>query len=1090
METTNKKKYIIAIGASAGGLEAISAFFDHTPLDAVSYIVIQHLSPEFKSQMAQILAPHSKLEVIDVTDHIKVAPNKVYLIPNTKFMVIKDGLLELSEKADQNRPHLTIDHFFKSLAKERGYEAIGVILSGTGQDGSKGIKAIKDAGGMIIVQSPENALQGGMPSAAIATGCADMILPAEAMPMAIENYVKSGVIERKNDKQKDITERDLLGIFDLIKRSLPLDFSDYKRPTILRRIQRRMDLLNIPNPDTYYEFLKSNAEEIGLLANDFLISVTAFFRDPEAFKVVEETVIPDIIKRKNSGDVLKIWVAGCATGEEAYSLAILIQEYLNREKLTLDVKIFATDISKTALSTASKGIYSNEIEKSITEKRLHEFFTEEAAGWKIAHQIRRMLIFAEHDLVKNPPYCDIDLISCRNLLIYLNPVLQKKVFAMMHFGLKKSGYLFLGPSENATVLKENFNEISNKWNILKSNKKSQSIRFDAFSSPVFEQIKATPFEPGQKTDKAASKQSSSDEFNTAILEESGFNGVCTDEYLQVVRSFGNTTPYLKTENFNFDLNDLLPKSVSVIFKAAAYEALKYDKKIVLNGIVFDHSKGSHRLANITIKPYIWTKNADKQLLILFRESSDMEHTPISLSPQEVSQLTANHVVNIEKELAEAKYNLMVANDRIEASNENMQSFNEELQSANEEMQSANEELQSTNEELQSVNEELQTINKEHQITNTELTESNDDLNNYFRSNVNGQLFVDRNLLLKKFSPGAVKHINIRESDIGRPLSNITTNIKFDSLIENIDKVIHTGDTIVKEAESIDGKFYQVMTMPYIRRNSKEAAGAIISFHDITELKMVSEKLDTSNKSLIRINDDLNNFVYGASHDLNAPILNIEMVLAMLKKKLDLNDPHILQLSEMLSNSIKNFKEMINDLARVGNIEAEMMKESQTESFKDTFNEIQTIISENIKHSQVTFHTNFQEDNIKFPKRNLRSILLNLITNAIKFSSSGRHTEITITTTLQDPYILLSVQDNGIGINPDRINFIFKMYQRLNEDTEGQGIGLYLIKKIIDASGGKIEVESEAGKGSTFKIYFKMERREKLVVPTKHQLESK
>ncbi|MDB5121766.1 MAG: chemotaxis protein CheR [Sphingobacteriales bacterium] len=1073
MPKIKDQEYIIAIGASAGGLEAISAFFDHTPLDAVSYILIQHLSSHFKSQMANILAPHSKLDIIEVINHIKIEPNKVYLIPNTKFMVIKDGMLVLSDKADRKPPHMTINYFFQSLAKECGNKAIGIILSGTGTDGSKGIEAIKAAGGMVLVQEPETAAYSGMPSAAIDTDCADMIISPKEMPKVIEDYVKNGVLmSSSNQENTPISETDLLEIFNLIKGNLPLDFSDYKRPTILRRIKRRMAHHNLSQVDKYYQLLENQPEEIRLLANDFLISVTSFFRDPEAFKIIETIVIPDIINNKKQGDILKIWVAGCATGEEAYSLAILIQEHLNKVKKDLEVKIFATDINKTALDVASKGIYTHDIEKAVSKARLDVFFTEEGDNWKVTHAIRKMLIFAQHDLVKNPPYCDIELISCRNLLIYMNPTLQKKVFSMMHFGLKKDGYLFLGPSENASVLKADFDEISNKWNLLKSNKKSQSVRFDAFSSPVIEQRKTKALVGNQNTELPANKWKGMDEFNLAILKESGLNGVCTDSKLQVIHSFGDTRPFLKDQNFNFDLIDLLPDAIAITLKAAAYKALKVNQKVVLNGLVFTDAA---KLVDIIIRPVDLAKSEDKLVLILFTENDNSGAVEKSkgISLEELSQLTMDHVINIEKELAEAKSNLLIAHDRVESSNENMQSFNEELQSANEEMQSANEELQSTNEELQSVNEELQTINKEHQITNAELTESNDDLNNYFRSNVNGQLFVDKDLLLKKFSPGAMQHINIRESDIGRPLSNITTNIKLDSLVPDINKVIATGETIIKEAESKEGKFYQIMTMPYIRKHSKTADGAIISFYDITELKKISEELDASNKSLLRINDNLNNFVYGASHDLNAPINNIEMVLAMLNKKLDLADPKVSKLSGMMDNAIRNFKEMIHDLSKVGHIEAEMNEGSQIESFEDIFNEIKEIISERIKHLNVHFQIDFKEKEIQFPKTNLRSILLNLITNAIKFSSSGRYPEIIIHTQRVDQFIMLTVKDNGIGINPDRLNFIFKMYQRINGDVEGQGIGLYLIKKIIDASGGKIEVESEAGKGSTFKIYFKV-----------------
>ena len=821
---------------------------------------------------------------------------------------------------------------------------------------------------------------------------------------------------------------------------------------------------NFGRVDKYYQFLKDNPKEIEALANDFLIGVTSFFRDPEAFKIIEKKVIPDIVDQLNNDDILKIWVAGCATGEEAYSLAILVKEYLNKAQRNIEVKIFATDINKAALNTASKGVYGDGLEKTVSKERLHQFFTQKGTTYKVKHDIRKMLIFAQHDLVKNPPYCNIDLVTCRNVLIYMNTVLQKKVFSMMHFGLKKNGYLFLGPSESAAALRMDFDEINKKWNILKSHKSGQKIKFDTFSSPVIEGLKTTTMEVSKKSELPVSKLLMADEINLAILEESGFCGVCTDENLNVIRSFGDTSGYLKNENFNLDLTELLPNDVSITFKAAAYKALKLNEKVVLNGLRFS-TTGSHdvTLVNIVIKPFFIGKSVEQLLLILFTANKS-KAKGTNIKPAEINQLTKEHLTSLEKELAESKHSLEVAYERIESTNENLQSFNEELLSANEEMQSANE-------ELQSVNEELQTINKEHQVTNTELTELNDDLNNYFRSNVNGQLFVDHDLLLRKFSPGAVKHINIRESDIGRPLSNITTNIKFETLTDDIKKVILTGETIVREAESSDGYVYQVMTMPYVSKDSKKPPGAVISFYDITELKTLLRELDISNRSLLRINADLNNFVYGASHDLNAPILNIEMVLAILNKKIDMKDPDVVNLSGIINTSINNFKAVIKDLAKVGSIEAEMQEESHNENFVDIFNEVKLDLSEKIKLEHVTFITDFQEKEIKFPKKNLRSILLNLITNAIKFCYLDRPPVIKIKTEKVENFVLLTVTDNGIGIDKDRKDFIFNMYQRINKDVEGQGIGLYLIKKIVDASGGKIVVESEANKGSTFKIFF-------------------
>jgi two-component system CheB/CheR fusion protein len=812
MAKTRKEQYIIAIGASAGGLEAISAFFDHTPLDAVSYILIQHLSPNFKSQMAQILSRHTQLQVIEVTDNIKIESNKVYLIPSSNFMVIKNGRLILTDKKDKTPPHMTIDYFFTSLANELREKAIGIILSGSGHDGSKGVAAIKKAGGIVMVQDPATAHFNQMPLAAIATGCADSILPPEAMPRVIEDYVKDGIIESLIDiKSDNISEDELGDIIDLIKGNLPLDFTDYKRPTILRRIKRQMAQNNFSGVDKYYEFLKSNPQEIEILANDFLIGVTSFFRDPEAFKLIEKQVIPDIIDR-NRDNILKIWVAGCATGEEAYSLAILVKEYLIKTKKSIEIKIFATDINKFALDVASKGIYKDSIEKDVSQKRLGQFFIREGETYKIKHEIRKMLIFAQHDLVKNPPYCNIDLISCRNLLIYMNLLLQKKVFSMMHFGLKKDGYLFLGPSENAATIKADFIDISNKWNILKSYKSGRSVRFDNFLSPVIDGIKTTTMETSKKAVVPFSKFTVADEINLAIMEESGLSGICTDENLTVVRAIGDPSMFLKNEIFNLNLNDLLPDGLAITFKAAVHKALKLHEKVALNGVTFQGKGGAKsRSVNISIKPFFIAKSSEKLLLILFSENKRKAIVKNIINAADIEQLSTEHLTDLEKELAESKHNLEVAYERIETSNENMQSFNEELLSANEEMQSANE-------ELQSVNEELQSINREHLVTNTALTELNDDLNNYFRSNVNGQLFVNSDLMLKKYSPGAVKHINIRESDIGRPLSNITTNIRLESLIDDIKSVIHDGKAITREAETEEGKTIQVMTMPYLKKN--------------------------------------------------------------------------------------------------------------------------------------------------------------------------------------------------------------------------------------------------------------------------------
>jgi two-component system CheB/CheR fusion protein len=472
--------HIIAIGASAGGMEEINSFFDHTPLDGVSYVIVQHLSPDFKSRMVELLAKHSKLNVEEAKDGMDVKCNQVYLIPSDKFMTIQDNKLYLTDKGKIKSPHLTINTFFSSLAEDYGQKAIGIVLSGLGSDGTEGIRSIKKMGGMVIARNPETSDFGSMPSHAIATGLVDFILEPSAMPDAIEDYVKNEgalTIDQADD------ETNLTAIVELIKESSPLDFTNYKLPTILRRTKRRASQNNFTTLGHYLNFLKTNPKEVDALTKEFLISVTAFFRDKEAFEVIRTNVIPAILKGLVPNEELKIWVAGCATGEEAYSLAIVIAEHLKGKLANTVVKIFATDIDAAALAHAGKGVYQESIKKDMPADLLEKYFLNEGQNYRVKPAIRKMLIFAQHDLVKNPPYCNMHLISCRNLLIYMAPVLQKKIFTMMLFGLKKHGYLFLGSSENPMPIINNLEVIHKKWKIYKNLETKRSLSFDAFQCP-------------------------------------------------------------------------------------------------------------------------------------------------------------------------------------------------------------------------------------------------------------------------------------------------------------------------------------------------------------------------------------------------------------------------------------------------------------------------------------------------------------------------------------------------------------------------------------------------------------------------------
>ncbi|AHM58790.1 signal transduction histidine kinase with CheB and CheR activity [Flammeovirgaceae bacterium 311] len=1142
---------IIAIGASAGGIDALYTFFDHTPLDNVAYVVIQHLSPSHQSRLAQVLQKHSPLQIYVAEDNTPVEKNRVYVIPSHAYLTIQGGRLQLTGKERQERPHLTIDTFFISLAADQGAKAIGVILSGTGKDGSEGIGAIRKAGGWVLVQDPLTSQFDQMPLSAIATGWVSSVQAPQAMPAAIQAQVgqplflhptrdrgahpppRKQTVTRDpalgvgiaanalpeepdtysqpkmpftNDQQfaPDSQEGALLAILEFIKRELPQDFSDYKRPTIFRRIQRRMGMHSFSQALDYLEFLQANPLELKALAQDFLISVTSFFRDQPAFKVMEEQVIPDMVAQGNQP--LKIWVPGCATGEEAYSLAILVAECLEKAGQTREVKIFATDLDDTALSIASRGEYPGSIANSLTPERIARFFNREGEGFKVTSSIRQMLIFAHHDLTQNPPYCNTDLISCRNLLIYLNPVLQKKVFSLLHFGLHPGGYLFLGSSEQAPIGEHHFTEISKQSRIYQKTAAAPNIGFEMFTLPQSLDRHPLPtsgvppsgvppsgMPPNRKSASLPRKHTEFQFSHTpsgmppnglpplesvinALLENTNQVGVCLDGNRRVVQAFGDLAPFLQLKAFNFNLVELMPQPLLVAFGTAFQQVVQSNEPIAIGGIPNElATAGSLRLL---LKPLVSGKTSQKLFLLLFSHDTLPPKEGYPAQSFEPERHTREYIASLEQQLLGSEQNLQDAYEKLDAYAENMQSFNEELLSAGEEMQSSNE-------ELHSVNEELHTINAEYQQKIRELTELNDDLENYFRSNVSGQLFVDGDLLLKKFSPAAVQHINLRKSDLGRPLDNITTNIEFETIVEDIRLILAGEETITREVQAKTGKWFQVSVMGYIRAADNHPTGAMVTFYDITNLvkarriaeesqrqalKMAQE-LDITNEQLKRTNVDLDNFVYTASHDLRSPVNNIIGLMGLLSSSLpEQLDEYSRKLLEMAEEAVVKLMGVINDLTEIAKVQKE---EGETEpiSVRVMLEEVLAELEEPIQEAQALIHTEITVEEIVYPRKHLRSILYNLISNAIKYRSNDRVPEIHVSLHMLEGHPVLVVADNGLGLLPKQVPKLFSLYKRFHNHVEGTGIGLHIIKRMVENNGGRIEVESQYGKGTTFTVYF-------------------
>ncbi len=1058
------EKFIIGIGASAGGMDAIHEVFDHTPTDAVSYVIVQHLSPDHKSFMKELLKKHSKLKIHVAEDGMEVLPNQVYVLPEGKNMTISDGRLRLKDRQGST-PNSAVDIFFNSLAQDLGDKSVGIIFSGNGADGTKGAEAIKKVGGLVIVQDPETATFKSMPRSVIESGYYDYILAPKMIPLQIVKYIKHRILAH-NFSKSEINEDSLSKINKLISDHTPLDFSEYRRPTIIRRITRRMVAQNVETIDDYIKLLKENPLEIEKLSKEFLISVTSFFRDKAAFEVIANQVIPEIVENKLMVDVLKVWVVGCATGEEAFSLAILIKEHLTEVKKDLEVKIFASDIDKEALAKASKGCYPESIRKDVSEKRLNNFFMKIGDEYKVRDNIRKMIIFADHDIIHQPPYGKIDLISCRNLMIYFNPTLQKKIFSTLNYCLNAEGYLFLGPSEGLGALKNSFREIDRKWKIFKSTEDKSNAQFKSYDPQHLEVRKPFYSSTLIKPKKNSLEEDLTNLLNQSTLEEAGFlAGVCVDENNKVLKPFGDFQNYLLPKLFNNDLLELLPSELAIAVGTSIKKAINEDAIITVKDVNFKLEE-ELRSVNILVKPRVQTVNEDQKVIFIYFSEGEVKSDikrDVEVFDRELH--TRRYLADLERELAASKKRLSEAHESLDELHRNIQSYNEELLSGNEE-------LQSSNEELQSMNEELNTVNHEYQLKIKELAEINDDLDNYFRSTYISQIYVDKDMILRKFNPLTIKQINIKESDTGRSIKDISNNLRLSTFIEDIQEVIQTEIWKERQVETTEGKSYMMMIVPYVRSQVNKTDGAIITFNDITEIVNSKRIIQETNKKLVSINRDHDTFINSASGDLKVPLSNMQDLLSHLKES---SDPKkIKEFMIPLIQSVSRLKETISELTDITRIDQASDKVENVNLDK-LVDEVKKSISDSLATTGVKVTTQFEEREIEFSKKDLRSIFFYLLSNAVKNRSFDRQTEINITSRRIDGAVILSFKDNGTGIKPNKIDEIFSKFRPVyhkKKTSDGVGIGLYLVEKIISNAGGDIYVESLYGKGSSFTIYLK------------------
>lgn len=821
---------IVGIGASAGGLEALEAFFRNVSEDSgATFIVIQHLSPDHKSMMPDLLGRITDIPVSLADDEIPLEPNHIYLIPGSKNIILKNDSLQFVDRAPINKLNLAIDIFFTSLANEKKEKAIGVILSGTGSDGTKGGQGIKEVGGTMFIQEPANIRFNGMPLSAISAGIADYILPIDELASEVLQYLN--LIHNKYQILKQEDGNIIEDILDILKDG-GNDFTSYTRQTLYRRMIKRVNLTKMDSLGDYKNMIESNEEEQQLLASEFLIGVTEFFRDPQHFKVIERKIIPTIFKKDDSVD-LKAWVIACSTGEEAYSIAILINEYLEKNNITNGFKVFATDIDEEALEIASKGVYNKGIESDVKPKFLSTYFTKKGDTYIVKPALRKHIIFSRHNILVNPPFGKMDFVSCRNMLIYLQPEAQKRVYQNISFALNTSGYLLLGASESVAVLADHFQTIDKKAKIFqKHNPFDKSLGISLVRNEKFKtKIRIPAVDDVAKLADVSIKALAELTDSICVVFNTGF------DILQLYGDFNKIATFPK-DGFDLKamkLNRLLPSEFNVPVSAAMITLNSKSEKTVKKTIVYEKNSESH-VATFSINHLKTKKGSSKKFFLLvingLEEKLENAVNNIKLLDSNKDDLKA-----IEQMLDDTRENLQATIEELETSNE-------ESQATNEELVASNEELQSTNEELESVNEELNTVNLELEQRNVQLLEINADFKNLIDSSGTINLFLDKELKVRSFTESIVPIFNFLQADIGRELQNFS--LPDTELIDNIIKVIDSQISITKEVKvNFQNKdLWYLQTIHPYRTTQDEIKGVVINYNDITKIKSTNQLLSS------------------------------------------------------------------------------------------------------------------------------------------------------------------------------------------------------------------------------------------------------
>jgi two-component system CheB/CheR fusion protein len=1057
---------IVGIGASAGGLGAFKQFFTALPDDTgLAFVLIQHLDPAHESLTADLLARCTPMPVEQVEDRMRVEPNRVYVIPPNTSLTLEQGVLHLGKPVVYRGMRMPIDHFFRSLAQDQQARAIGIILSGTGTDGTLGVKAIKEGGGLVMVESPETAQYDGMARSALTTGVVDQVLPVERLPEALLGYIEHAYVKGLTvpEQLADRAPEQLPRVLAILRTRSGFDFGCYKDGTLLRRIARRMSLHHLDDLNDYAQFLRDRPEEITGLFKDLLIGVTHFFREPEAFERLAQEVISPLVAERSPNSPVRVWVPGCATGEEAYAIAMLLTERLEAVHKTGLYQVFASDVDKEALSVARTGRYPENIAADVAPERLQRFFIREGASYVVNKALRESILFAPQNVLSDPPFSRLDLISCRNLLIYLKPEAQRRVLGLFHFALNPEGYLFLGSAEGIGQQTNLFQGVSKKARIFR---RIGGVGHQALELPNFAGTPQAEARPGGEQQRLEPSRLA-ELTQRRLLQAYAPAAVLVNERHQILYTSGSVDDFLKRPS-GVPSNDLLASLREGLFgklRPALHRAMKAGERVEVSGAQVRRNGAYHR-AQVHILPVKPAEGTERLWLLAFVPEPPAPAGAPPAAPSAGDEASLVH--DLEQELKTTKEELQSTREEAESSNEELKAANEEVMSANEELQSTNEELESSKEELQSLNEELATVNNQLQDKVAELEATNDDLSNLLTSTDIATLFLDENLCIKRYTPAMARLVNLIETDVGRPVSDIVHRFSDSDLVEDTKTVLGKLMPRERTVRTEEGRWYQRRILPY-RTQDNRISGTVTTFIDVTERQQAEAALRHAKAQADEANRTKSAFLAAASHDLRQPLQTLELLNAALHQQVQAEDAR--EIIDRQQQSLQVISGLLNALLDISRFESgTVVPKIATVPVAAMFERLAREIEPQAKAKGLRFQVMPCRLAVRSDPGLLERIVQNYLVNAIKYTPQGK---VLLGCRRRGAELAIQVWDTGPGIPEADLRSIFRAFHQLDNParthSKGLGLGLAIVERLAETLDHHLEVRSTPGKGSMFGV---------------------